>query len=521
MKKTICLSIVMCIIKLNSINSQTVQNPVSGTKDYRITGGTGSNANPSYINIGGVNTGGIGGNLDIYSGGGYGTGGNITLNTAGQIFFLVPSGLIKIGTASGTIPLTINGTGNITTSGTISAGSFTTTGALLTSSLTTTGKVGIGTTTPLNDLNINKYIDANTVTTSALRLQSFSNYMTSHYNHALIVSQFENTRGISKLSFYSNQSSSSSTDPINLSNPVMELYSTGVDIDQPLNAMGGITTNGTISVGSLTTTGNVGIGTITPLNNLHINNFVNLNTTTTSAIRLQSFSPYMGAPHYSHALIVSQYDNSKFSKLSFYAGYSSSSTTDPINLNSPVMELYPNGVNIDQTLYAGGINCSGINSTGNLAGTNLIITNGTINAGANLVLQTNAITQMTILSSNGYVGIGTSNPTAPLTVKGKIIAGEVVVVDPGTIPADYVFGKNYNLKTLNEVEQFVNTKKHLPDVPSGKELAENGWNMVKMQNALLQKVEELTLYIIEQNKKNDTLQKKVEELENEMKTLKK
>ena len=71
--------------------------------------------------------------------------------------------------------------------------------------------------------------------------------------------------------------------------------------------------------------------------------------------------------------------------------------------------------------------------------------------------------------------------------------------------SDFVFEPNYNLKSLSEVEAFVTENKHLPDVPSAKEFKENGYKIGEMDNLLLQKIEELTLYIID-------LQKQIEEL---------
>jgi hypothetical protein len=118
----------------------------------------------------------------------------------------------------------------------------------------------------------------------------------------------------------------------------------------------------------------------------------------------------------------------------------------------------------------------------------------------NIYFRTGNVNERMIILSNGNVGIGTVSPDYKLTVKGTIKSGEVLVVDPSTIPADYVFEKDYRLRSLNELETYINTNKHLPEVPSGQELTQNGWNMVKMQNSLLQKVEELSLYLIEQDK---------------------
>ena len=101
----------------------------------------------------------------------------------------------------------------------------------------------------------------------------------------------------------------------------------------------------------------------------------------------------------------------------------------------------------------------------------------------------------------------------------KNIAEEVEVTINGW--ADYVFQNDYTLKPLHEVEQFIKENKHLPEVPSEKEVKENGNNLGKMDAVLLQKIEELTLYLIEQNKsieqlkkENETLGKKIANIEN-------
>jgi len=77
---------------------------------------------------------------------------------------------------------------------------------------------------------------------------------------------------------------------------------------------------------------------------------------------------------------------------------------------------------------------------------------------------------------------------------------------------DYVFGKDYKLMSLFELEQFITKNKHLPEIPSAAEVEENGINLGEMQGKLLQKVEELTLYIIEQQKQMQELQKQIDEL---------
>jgi hypothetical protein len=114
--------------------------------------------------------------------------------------------------------------------------------------------------------------------------------------------------------------------------------------------------------------------------------------------------------------------------------------------------------------------------------------------------------------NSGNVGIGTTTPDQKLTVKGKIHAEEVIV-DLNVPVADYVFKPTYKLMPLPEVEQFVKTNSHLPEIPSANEITKNGLSMGEMQNKLLQKVEELTLYAIQQNQKIETLEKRINELQ--------
>ena len=109
---------------------------------------------------------------------------------------------------------------------------------------------------------------------------------------------------------------------------------------------------------------------------------------------------------------------------------------------------------------------------------------------------------------NGNVGIGTINPDEKLTVNGVIHAKEVKVDLSGPL-ADYVFKPNYKLMSLPQVEQFVKANNHLPQMPLAEEVAKNGLSMGEMQNKLLQKVEELTLYSIEQEKGRKVLEEKL------------
>ncbi|RXG11371.1 hypothetical protein DSM03_1178 [Leeuwenhoekiella aestuarii] len=111
------------------------------------------------------------------------------------------------------------------------------------------------------------------------------------------------------------------------------------------------------------------------------------------------------------------------------------------------------------------------------------------------------------MSDNGLgnVGIGTQSPDEKLTVKGNIHAEEVRV-DLSVPAPDYVFEKDYDLKTLDEVENYIIANKHLPEIPSANDFERDGIPTGEMNMLLLKKVEELTLYILNQNKRIQLLE---------------
>jgi hypothetical protein len=101
-----------------------------------------------------------------------------------------------------------------------------------------------------------------------------------------------------------------------------------------------------------------------------------------------------------------------------------------------------------------------------------------------------------VANNDGNVGIGTENPNKKLTVNG-VIYGKEVLIDLNVPGPDYVFEKDYNLPSLEEIKSYIERNKHLPEVPSAKEMETNGINVGDMNMILLKKVEELTLYILE------------------------
>jgi hypothetical protein len=125
-----------------------------------------------------------------------------------------------------------------------------------------------------------------------------------------------------------------------------------------------------------------------------------------------------------------------------------------------------------------------------------------------LYLNNNTNLNVIVAQGGGNVGIGTTSPNNKLDVLGIIRANEVIVE---TGWADYVFDDSFKLKSLSEVESFIKENKHLPDVPSAKTVQERGAHVAELMTKMMQKIEELTLYSIQQQKEIEALKKRVDE----------
>jgi len=137
-----------------------------------------------------------------------------------------------------------------------------------------------------------------------------------------------------------------------------------------------------------------------------------------------------------------------------------------------------------------------------------------------VTIENNALANAIYVKSGGYVGIG--GVTAPkealevngnvrcnsIIANGKITTKEVEVTIAASAFPDYVFAEDYSLKPLSEVEKFIKENKHLPGVPNAKEVANNGLSLGAMNVKLVEKVEELTLYVIQLQKEIDALKSK-------------
>lgn len=112
------------------------------------------------------------------------------------------------------------------------------------------------------------------------------------------------------------------------------------------------------------------------------------------------------------------------------------------------------------------------------------------------------------ITATGNVGIGTTDPQAKLSVNGDIFSEKVRVIQ--NVWPDYVFHATYSLRPLREVEKYIQQYRHLPEVPSAKEVAAGGLDLGDTQAILLKKIEELTLYVIAMQKEIEGLKKKME-----------
>lgn len=119
-----------------------------------------------------------------------------------------------------------------------------------------------------------------------------------------------------------------------------------------------------------------------------------------------------------------------------------------------------------------------------------------------------------VISHSGNVGIGVETPQNKLEVNGIIRAKGVKMEASGW--ADFVFNKDYRLPSLSEVESHIQENKHLPGIPSEQEVLKEGIDLADMQAKLLQKIEELTLYAIEQNKRLQEQETLIKQLQEEM-----
>jgi hypothetical protein len=150
---------------------------------------------------------------------------------------------------------------------------------------------------------------------------------------------------------------------------------------------------------------------------------------------------------------------------------------------------------------------------------------GYLAAGTSGIFMSNNVgTPVFTILHTGNVGIGQTNPQNKLDVNGTIHSKAVTIDLNGW--SDYVFKKDYQLRPLSEVKDYIDQNQHLPEIPSEQEIIKKGLDVGEMNKLLMKKVEELTLYLIEKDRKGKKLeeqimnqQKSISEQENRLKKL--
>lgn len=135
----------------------------------------------------------------------------------------------------------------------------------------------------------------------------------------------------------------------------------------------------------------------------------------------------------------------------------------------------------------------------------VLLGTGFLSSPTTLTFRTNYTNCCMTILTNGNVGIATQSPNYKLDVNGIIRANEIIV---NTTGADFVFEEDYQLRPLSEVKAFITENKHLPEIKSAQEMQENGVGVNELQIQLLQKIEELTLYILQQEDRIKALEAK-------------
>lgn len=117
-----------------------------------------------------------------------------------------------------------------------------------------------------------------------------------------------------------------------------------------------------------------------------------------------------------------------------------------------------------------------------------------------------------VTNNAGFVGIGTDAPKEMLSVNGNIRAHQIKVESTASTWPDYVFKDEYQVPTLLETEKFIKENGHLPEVPKASEIEQNGVDLGELNKILLKKMEEMTLYMIDKDKRIQALEETVKGL---------
>lgn len=274
--------------------------------------------------------------------------------------------------------------------------------------------------------------------------------------------------------------------------------------------------------------GNVGIGVADPIEKLHVNGNITIGYHNKLGYALTDDFSYDGKqqPHYglqwvsdtespgSGTLWQSGYGGIKFFTAGQVRFKIEKNGNVGIGTTKPLAKLDVNGgiASNSQVTVHNPLNRSAsvnLNWKDNISRIRI----GGENEGAanGLDIQTVGDRSLMRLLHNGNVGIGITSPDSKLTVNGNIRAKEVKVET--TNWPDYVFLPNYRLMPLDELERYITKNGHLPNIPTEADVQQDGLKLAEINAKLLEKVEELTLYLIALKKENELINKRLEQLE--------
>jgi hypothetical protein len=369
--------------------------------------------------------------------------------------------------------------------------------------LTTGGLIGIGTSNPVEKLDI---------TGGSIRVNAYPIYLAADHNHGV--------------GYYYNYTTTGNYANKLIDGPVLFGYGGG--------ALG--STQGTVKNIALSwsASGNVGIGIPTPVANLHVNGtalFSNITGVPTSAAYIRGNSTFSSATtpdytwwnndqtgffHPANGIMGFTVNGSEKMRIN-WSGQVGIGTT------APIQTLDVNGaVKIVGGIQKGGTSAIatadlGLYSLDPTTWMRFVTTGQPIKFFTDGNVNPIGATEKLSIQQDGKVLIG--NPALSgfmgtpgsylLYVQQGILTEKVrVAVCTSANWADYVFDEKYDLKTITELESYVKANKHLPNVPSANEVVKAGIDVATMDAKLLEKIEELTLYIIEQDKRIEKLEKK-------------